>query len=247
MSLMLRRIWPPADAPDGPIPPTALSRDALDLWAEQVVHFYPVAASDACEAPPGDVLDPAPAAAPAQVTRDIRDFLPPGHLMDDVGLSRQHDGRHPLALGGMLRTFGTPGMLGMICSILDTLVELLRSRARPLCVRILCTHGRHRSVAAAVALAQVFRLVLGIAAVAYVNGSPDWRGRSRLCTAGRCCPACVTGPTLAPILRDLHPLLPALLERVRSRRQLADRARRPAAVQGFSAADLWCALECMID
>ena len=205
-----------------------------------MVHFYPAADSDPRSLPDLGALDPVMLEEPVHLTRDVRDFLPAGHLMDDVGLTRNHDGRHPRALEGMLHTFITPTMLGMVCSILDTIVETLRLRVRPFCVRVLCTHGRHRSVAAAVVLAKVFRLILGIAAVAYVNIGPDSRGRSRLCTAGHCCPACEQGPSTVPCRGDLHLLLHSLLDQIRRR-------RRQAVLRRSQVLSLWQALECMVD
>ena len=93
-------------------------------------------------------------------------------------------------------------------------------------------------------MAKIFRYVLGIAAVAYVTIRRDRGGLSRLCTKGTCCAACKTGAAYEPEHEDLCVLLTLLLSQVQERRCAAS-VRRPSTAR--RTANLWLALECMID
>ena len=123
-------------------------------------------------------------------------FFPVHHFMDELGLRRRHDGRHPTAAAWFF-----PRLEPSLCrpGLISKVVELLVSAAALRWTRVLiyceCRHGRHRSVAAAIALAHFFYWVCGLQTDSMMLDvpSPDGLHESRLCSLPNCRECCACG------------------------------------------------------
>jgi hypothetical protein len=117
---------------------------------------------------------------------DVREiFGDADNMMVDSGLTCNHDGRH-YAVRQHVNGFRYPGLIKMM---IDILTSLLRLRMQGSCkgsFALYCTAGRHRSVASAIWLAQMFMLMNVHAAVFMCDRAHSSRHQSRMCSCRDC-------------------------------------------------------------
>ena len=119
---------------------------------------------------------------------DVRPYLGEDGFMASAGLSNRHDGRHPRAQEAMLGQFASGRIGRLLLSVFDALIsEVSRGRSRVF-IRLQCTQGRHRSVAAALVVAKLLALLCGIRVICLGFDAPsdDGRHSSRLCSLSHC-------------------------------------------------------------
>ena len=103
------------------------------------------------------------------------------HVMDTVHLGRHHDGRNLLVYNYIMSDSSVWERLGKEMGPFFLALDATRIPT----IRLLCKHGRHRSLGTATALATLLD-AMGLICSLYVWDGPD-RGRpSRLCTRCRC-------------------------------------------------------------
>ena len=208
-------------------------RDPVDIWCDLHVMFCAAAETDRVSSGsvPAAELPPTEEGQGHNVQTavvDVRRYFPVHHFMDELDLARRHDGRHSRAAAWLFPRLWPRGRTSLISVVMDLLVEAASVRLHRVLIWCVCRHGRHRSVAAAIALAHFFHRVCGLRTDSMMLDMPSSDGRhaSRLCSI-RGCTNCSAREGWSPTAEEVALVRAPFVELLWGRLAVASAARQP--------------------